>query len=414
MALRRVFVTGMGAVSPYGYGVSRLTENLLLGRSAVVSMKAAWRERIHNLNSLVGAPIQEPLDPKRIPRTLRRSMGPLAMLSHLASLEALAQAGVGEELLRSGRAGVSYGSSIGSVASLEEAFTSYLRTGDMSRLPSGIFFQVMSHTCAANLAHAFGMTGRVLAPNAACASASMAIGLGFEAIRGGAQDLMLCGGAEELHPIVTGTFDLVQAASIGFNDRPDQTPRPFDKDRDGTVCGEGAGTLVLESEESARRRGAEPLAEVAGFGTSCDGEHMAQPHRASIVPCLHNALDNAGMMPDAVDYVNAHGTGTVLGDAAEAESIREVFGGRPVPVSSLKGHIGHTLGASGALEMIASITMLREGYLLPTRNLETPGEDCGGVAFVRQVERRRIRVFVKNSFAFGGTNTVLVVKEVQG
>jgi 3-oxoacyl-[acyl-carrier-protein] synthase II len=341
-------------------------------------------------------------------------MGPLAMLSHLASLEALAQAGVGEELLRSGRAGVSYGSSIGSVASLEEAFTSYLRTGDMSQLPSGIFFQVMSHTCAANLAHAFGMTGRVLAPNAACAAATMAIGLGFEAIRSGAQDLMVCGGAEELHPIVTGTFDLVQAASIGFNDRPEQTPRPFDKDRDGTVCGEGAGTLVLESEESARRRGAGPLAEVVGFGTSCDGEHMAQPHRASIVQCLHNALDNAGMMPDAIDYVNAHGTGTVLGDAAEAEAIREVFGGRPVPVSSLKGHIGHTLGASGALEMIASITMLREGYLLPTRNLETPGEDCGGLRFVRQVERRRIRVFVKNSFAFGGTNTVLVVKEVSG
>jgi 3-oxoacyl-[acyl-carrier-protein] synthase II len=247
----------------------------------------------------------------------------------------------------------------------------------------------------------------------------MAIGLGFEAIRYGLQDVMLCGGGDELHPMVPGTFDLVQAASCGYNDRPDQTPRPFDKDRDGTVCGEGAGMLVLESEASATARGAMILAEVVGFGTGCDGQHLAQPRKESIVRCLNNALDNAGLLPDGIGYINAHGTGTVLGDAAEAQAIGEVFGACGTPDSSLKGHMGHAMGASGALESIACVDMLRGNYVLPTRNLAEPEEEsCAGLNLIRESGCRPValpsgsplRVLLKSSFAFGGANTVLVLK----
>ena len=220
---------------------------------------------------------------------------------------------------------------------------------------------------------------------------------------------MLCGGADELHALVSASLDLVNACSSHFNDQPTRTPRPFDRDRDGTVCGEGAGALILESEECARDRGVEILAEVAGYATTSDGTHISQPHRESITACIREALVRSALDPGALDYVNAHATGTLAGDKAEAEALRSVFKEHRVAISSLKGHFGHTLGASGALETVASLAMQKDGYMIPSLNLEAPGEGCGGLDHVTTLRRGNVERFAKNSFAFGGINSVLIL-----
>ena len=410
MALRKVMITGLGAASPYGVGVTALMRGLYANRSAVVNLQPQWQPEVHDLSSWVGAPLSEPLDEQTIPRKFRRSMGRVAILAHLASQEALQQARVPESSFSAGRAGISFASTMGSIGSVAQFFAACFERRAVGGLPANIFLQFMSHTCAANLAHVLGATGRVLSPNAACASALQAIGYGYEAVAYGQQDLMLCGGADELHVAAAASFDLVQVASNHYNRQPQRTPRPFDRDRDGIVCGEGSGALILESEEAARARGANILAEVVGFASTCDGTHMAQPRCASIVACLRETLERSALPPAAVGYVNAHATGTIQGDQAEAEAIGRIFGEGRVPVSSFKGHFGHTLGASGALELIACVCMQRDGCLIPTRNLDQPGEGCAGIDHVTALRRAKFDRFVKNSFAFGGINAAIVLQ----
>lgn len=410
--MRKVVITGVGAVSPFGVGVPTMMARLAAGDSAVVNMREAWEAKIRDLSCWIGAPLREKPDPKAIDRKFRRTMGPTAILGLLACQEALAQAAVPAELPGSRRMGVSFASTTGSVACMETFFAECLQNGSLRNLASGTFFQIMSHTAAANIAHALGICGRTHAPNSACTSSAQAIGLAFEDIESGRQDAMICGGADELHVLTSASLDLVQAASWHFNDDPRRAPRPFDRDRDGTVCGEGAGALVLEAEETARARGAKILGEIIGYATTTDGGHLAESESPSIVACLENALDKSGVKPAEIDYINAHATGTVVGDVTEARAIQAVFGAHGAPVSSLKGAIGHTLGASCALELIATLRMAHEGTLLPTRNLENPAEECAGLALLREPVRREVRTFVKNSFAFGGINTVLVVKKV--
>jgi 3-oxoacyl-[acyl-carrier-protein] synthase II len=410
MPVRKVVITGMGAVSPYGAGVGLFMQNLHAGCSAVVNMKTDWEEKISDLSCWIGAPLKGSLDEKSIPRKYRKTMGRTAIMSHIAAKEALKQAGFPDSYPGSGRMGVSFASTTGSVSCMEKFYGDYFKTGSAERLSSSIFFQIMSHTSAANIAYAFSINGRVIAPSAACSSSAQAIGLGFEAVQSGIQDVMLCGGSDELHATVNASFDLVRATSYGFNDNPTMSPRPFDKDRDGTVCGEGAGCIALESEESAISRGADILAEVAGFATSSNGVHLAQPDAGAIARCITDALDNAKLKPEQIDYINAHATGTLVGDLAEARAIRRLFGKKGVPVSSLKGHTGHTLGASGALELIACIKMMEEGKLIPTRNLAQPGEGCDEILHIEDSREASINALIKNSFAFGGINTVIVLK----
>ena len=220
---------------------------------------------------------------------------------------------------------------------------------------------------------------------------------------------MVCGGSEELHPTVTGSFDILFATSTGYNDDPERTPRPFDSERDGLVCGEGCGILVLEERERALARRAKIYAEITGYHTGGSGEHVSQSNRASIVRCLREALASAELSPGDIDYISAHGTATRHGDEVEAKAIAEVFGDR-VPVSSLKGYIGHTLGASGALELIVSLAMMSEGVIYPTLNLDTVDEACRGIHHVREPLRRDVKVVMKNCFAFGGINAALVCR----
>jgi len=408
--MNRVFITGMGAVSPFGLGIETMVSAMKNGESAIRNMKAEWQLSIHDLECWVGAPLKEAFNIKDIPRTYRRSMGLTAQMAYLAAQEALKTSGVTEEMKKSGRMGVAYGSTTGSVQAMLSLFEAYFQKSSVKNIGSGTFFKVMSHTSAANLAHALGLYGRLYSADSACTSSTQAIGLGFESIRTGTQDVMLCGGSDELHPLVSATFDMVYAASYKYNDKPEQTPRPFDKDRDGTVCGAGAGSLILESESSAKARGAKCIAEILGFATLVDAGSMAQSNRDSIVRCIKSALEDADVNARQVEYVNAHATGTLQGDTSEAEGIREVFGDEALPVSSLKGYIGHTSAASGVLELSACLKAMEENILLPTRNLLNPDEDCKGLAHIMQPISSNCDIFVKNSFGFGGLNAVLILR----
>ncbi len=408
MNLRRVVITGLGVVSPFGNGVQALMKGLEAGQSAVRRMEG-W-EQYAGLRSLVGAPV-EMRDEKSIPRQKRRSMGRMSIFAAQAADEALADAGIALEREDPWRTGCVIGSTMGSAKSINDAFEIMLPAKDLSRLNSTMFFQCMSHTAAANMAQYLGLNGTIMAPAAACASALHALGAGYDLIRIGRQDLLLCGGAEELHPTVTGSFDILFATSAGCNDAPQKTPRPFDRDRDGLVCGEGSGILVLEEYDRAIKRNARIYAEIAGYSTTANGQHVSQSNKESMVACMRQALDEAGAGTGDIDYINAHATATIQGDQEEAEAIREIFGAA-VPVSSLKGYIAHTLGASGAIELAATLKMMEQGVIYPTRNLENVGPGCEGIQHVMQPLKKRVNTVLKNGFAFGGINAALVCRKM--
>lgn len=406
MCLRRVVVTGTGAVSPFGCGADLLLAALIAGKSAVrvVPELAA----VGGLRTRVAA-LVPPFDAKVIDRHYRRSMSPMSIFATLAAMEALDQGRLPRELCREGRLAVILGSTVTSTRAIQNFFEDFLTDRSLERTKSTFFFQIMNHTVAANVAQVLGITGRTLALSAACATGAQAVGYGYEMIASGKQDFALCGGADEFHPLAAATFDILNAASTGFNDRPEMTPRPFDRDRDGVVCAEGAGVLLLEARDTAEARGAEILAEIAGFATVTDPTSIANPSPSSIEACMQLALEDAGLPPAEVGYVNAHATATVQGDIAEAEAVARIFGDR-VPVSALKGHLGHAMAASGALELIAAIGMLRRGVFVPTRNLERADPACAGIRHVRGLEEKRPDVIIKNNFALGGINTSIVVR----
>jgi 3-oxoacyl-[acyl-carrier-protein] synthase II len=407
--LRRVVISGVGAVSPLGNDVASLVDGVAAGKSAVRYMEG-WDQYV-GLRSLVAAPA-ELRNEKAIPRKSRRSMGRMSILAVQATEQSLDDAGIEPDVLSSNRLGCVIGSTMGSAGSLCDTFETMLPERDLSRLTAMKFFQCVSHTAAMNVAQHLGITGCVMATSAACASSLQAIGLGYDLIRMGRQDVMICGGSEELHPTVTGSFDILFATSTGYNDDPGRTPRPFDADRDGLVCGEGSGILVLEERDRALERGATMYAEIVGYHTAGSGEHVSQSNRTSIVHCLREALVSAKLSPGDIDYISAHGTATRHGDEVEAKAIAEVFGDT-VPVSSLKGNIGHTLGASGALELIVSLAVMKNGVIYPTLNLETVDEACRGIDHVREPLHRDVSVVMKNCFAFGGINAALVCRRAE-
>ena len=406
--MKRVVISGVGAVSPFGDNVSSLLDGVAQGKSSVQFM-ADWNIYT-GLRSLVGAPSEFKTE-KTIPRKNRRSMGRVSILAAKAAEEAIVDSGIDRSLLSSGRLGCIIGSTMGSAKSLTETFEVMLPDRDLTKLSSMEFFRCVSHTAAMNVAQYLGITGCVMATSAACSSALQAIGTGYDLIRLGKQDAVLCGGAEELHPTVTGSFDILFATSTGFNQDPDKTPRPFDRKRDGLVCGEGSGLVFLEEYEHALKRGAKIYAEVIGYHTCGNGAHVSQSNCGAMIFCMCEALKSAKVQAEDVDYICAHATATVHGDKEEAKAIGSVFG-NSVPVTSLKGYIGHTLGASGSLELIVALEMMRKGTIYPTRNLEEVDPDCEGVRHVTEPLKKDIRIIVKNSFAFGGINAALVCKIV--
>jgi 3-oxoacyl-[acyl-carrier-protein] synthase II len=403
---KRVVITGLGAVSPFGRGTQALREGLLAGRSAVAP--APELDRIGGLRPRVAARVTG-IDPKEIPRKNRRSMSPMSIYAVLAAGEALAQSGIPAEQRSDGRLGVALGSTVGSTQASEDFFRDFFTDNSLERMKSTLFFQIMNHSVAANVVQALEIGGRLLAPASACSTGCQAIGYAYEMICCGRQEMMLAGGADEFHPLTAATFDIMNAASCGFNDAPQRTPRPFDRDRDGMVCAEGAGVVVLESLASALARGASILGEITGFATVSDTGNIAHPDAAVMERCMRLALADAGAAPGQVGYVNAHATGTRQGDQAECEAVGRVFG-RAVPVSSYKGHLGHAMAASGALELIGALELMRQGWLVATRNLEHVDPLCQTVCHPSAPEPSDFDLFVKNSFALGGVNSTIVVR----
>jgi 3-oxoacyl-[acyl-carrier-protein] synthase II len=338
-------------------------------------------------------------------------MGRVSQLALAATEHALALAGLaGDPELSRGRCGVAYGSSMGSVDSLL-GFYSMLILNDLKNLSATTYIRSMPQTCAANIEVFYGLTGRLITTNTACTSGSMAIGYAYETIQRGLQDIMIAGGAEELTAADAAIFDVLFAAS-SKNDTPELTPAAYDKNRDGLVVGEGAGTLILEEYEHAVGRGAAIYAELAGFGTNTDGTHITQPNRNTMGRAMILALEDAGIEKDRIAYVNTHGTATTAGDIAESWAAYDVFN-RPIPASTLKNYIGHTLGACGAIEAWLSVNMMREGWFAPNINLLEPDPQCAPLDYItgkgREIDAEYL---MSNNFAFGGINTSLIFKRI--
>jgi 3-oxoacyl-[acyl-carrier-protein] synthase II len=340
-------------------------------------------------------------------------MGRIALLALVATDNALKQAGLADSPeLRDGRCGIAYGSSMSSVEPVIDIY-SMIVLNDRKKMNATTYIKAMPQTCAANIEVFYGMTGRLITTNTACTSGSISIGYAYETIQNGLQDIMVAGGAEELSPVDAAIFDTLFTASTK-NDHPELTPAAYDKDRDGLVVGEGAGSLILEEYEHAVKRGAHIYAELVGFGTNTDGSHITQPNRATQSRAIASALTDAGLTPDQICYINTHGTATSTGDISESWATHDVFK-RAVPVRTLKNYIGHTLGACGAIEAWISINMMNEGWFCPNINLINLDSEVAPLDYITG-EGRRIDTdyIMSNNFAFGGINTSLIFKRVRG
>jgi 3-oxoacyl-[acyl-carrier-protein] synthase II len=403
--MRRVVVTGMGGITSLGQSWEEIERNLRAGTSGVQRM-AAW-ERYADLLTRLGAPVVDFTLPPHYTRKTIRTMGRVAQMAVRATEVALDDAGLKDDaILKSGRVGVAYGSSTGSTDAIRD-FGNMLTTGESGNINATTYIRMMGHTAAVNIGVYFGLQGRVIPTSSACTSGSQGIGYACEAIRFGLQDAMVAGGAEELCVSEAAVFDTLYATSTR-NDAPKTTPAPFDKSRDGLVIGEGACTLVLEERERALGRGARIYAEIVGFASNSDGDHVTHPNTNTMERVMRMALAEADLSADAVRYINAHGTATEHGDIAESQATFRIFG-QKTPVSSLKGHFGHTLGACGALESWATIRMMQGGWFAPTRNLKTIDERCGDLDYIKGEGRElEVDVAMNNNFAFGGINTSLI------
>ena len=403
----RVVITGVGAYSPIGNDWPEIEANLRTRKGGVRHIDA-WDE-YDGLNTKLGAPVPNFEAPAGFTRKRTRSMGRVALLATAASETALRDAGLLDDpVLQSGRAGVAYGSSTGSTDAITD-FANMLLNKTLDGITATTYIRMMGHTAPVNIGVYFGLRGRVFTTSSACTSGSQGIGYAFEAVRDGAQEIMLAGGAEELCPTEAAVFDTLYATSTA-NDNPESSPRPFDRDRDGLVIGEGACTLVLERRDHALARGAKIYAEIVGFETNSDGAHVTQPSSETMQKVMELALDSAGLDAGAIGYVSAHGTATERGDIAESHATRKVLGER-IPISSLKSYMGHTLGACGALESWLAVEMMNKGWFAPTINLENVDPDCAALDYItgggREIDTEYV---MNNNFAFGGINTSLIFR----
>lgn len=406
-AHRRVAITGAAGISPLGNDWASVSERLHARRNAVQRIDA-W-DIYQGLNTKLAAPAAPFELPAHYTRKATRGMGRVAQMAVRASELALAEAGMlGDPILGSGKVGVSHGSSAGTHSAIGD-FGRMLNQHTTEGINATTYIKMMSHTAPVNIGVFFGLTGRVITTSSACTSGSMGIGSAYEVVRAGKQVAMLAGGSEEMDATASAVFDTLFATSVR-NDTPMLTPRPFDVDRDGLVLGEGACTLVVEDLEHAQARGANILAEVVGYGTNSDGAHVTQPSAGTMALAMRLALEDADLPPEAIGYVNAHGTATEHGDVAESRATAEVFGSR-IPFSSLKSYMGHTLGACGALEAWLSIEMMRNGWFAPTLNLERLDPRCAELDYIIGAGRELDTEYVmSNNFAFGGINTSLIFR----
>lgn len=407
--VKRVVVTGMAGITSLGGDWATIEAKLRGGASGIQAMPD-W-DKYKDINTRLAGPVPDFTTPKHYTRKALRTMGRVALLGVRSTELALQDAGLLDDPeIRSGAMGVAYGSSTGSTDAVRE-FVTLLSTGENGDISATTYVRMMGHTAAVNIGVYFGLKGRVIPTSSACTSGSQGIGYAYEAIRFGKQKMMVAGGGEELCVTEAAVFDTLFATSTK-NDAPGTTPRPFDRDRDGLVIGEGACTLVLEELEHARARGAKIYAEIVGFGSNADGDHVTQPNKQTMEIAMRLALEEAQLPPQAIGYVNAHGTATELGDIAESQATHALFGSR-MPFSSMKGNLGHTLGACGAIESWFTVEMLRRDWYAPTLNLRNVDPRCGELDYIVGDGRRMQHEYaMNNNFAFGGINTSLIFRRL--
>ncbi len=411
MERRRAVITGAGICSALGNTRQELYEALRANRSAIRYMPE-W-EGFFGKPNIPAAPVS--LDQamvRKIDRHIRRTMGNASLFAALAALSAMQESGLETETLGNGRCGCAVSSTIGSSSSILESTQAHPE-GRQNELSACQFFRCMSHTSSFNVANLLGLRGVQLSPCAACASSVQSLGTSLEQIQLGRQDVMFAGGSDEVTHVVSGSFQQVFALAEADGIPAEEMSRPFDQERIGLVCGEGAGIFVVEELQHALSRGAHILAEIKGYATNCTGWHASKSDPGQIRRCMELALQDAAMSPSDIDAISTHGTATSNGDAAEAQAIRELFGDK-TPANSLKGSIGHTLGASGTMEAAVFLESMIRNELLPTRNLTRIADECAGVDFVHGAPRpAKVRNFLKNSIALGGVNTSIIIGEYQ-
>ncbi|TSA26823.1 MAG: beta-ketoacyl-[acyl-carrier-protein] synthase family protein [Bacteroidetes bacterium] len=403
--MKRVVITGMGIYSVIGKNLGEVKESLSMGRSGVVLDPV--RKEMGFRSALTGM-VERPQLKGILDRRMRVGMAVQGEYAYIATLEALKGAGIDQDFLDRNEVGILYGNDSSAVPVVESV--DILREKkDTMMIGSGYIFQSMNSTVSMNLSVIFRLRGINFTVAGACASGSHAIGLGYLLIKQGLQDIIICGGAQEINPESTASFDALNAFSTRESD-PTRASRPFDRDRDGLVPSGGAASVILESYESAMTRGANILGEVVGYGFSSNGEHISLPNVEGPRKAMQMALKDSGMDPGDMDYINAHATSTLAGDSNEAQAIDDVFGKTKPPVSSTKSMTGHEMWMGGASEVVYSMLMMQHSFIAPNINFEQPDEVTSRLNIIPATTPAEIHAFLSNSFGFGGTNSALVIR----
>ena len=408
---RRVVITAASAITPIGHTKDELIQSLINGKSGVEKIREddLLTDRVE---SKVFGTVSYPID-FDFKRKYRKTMGPVAYYACQVVKEVLESAGLHQDFISSGRLGVAFGSTHGSPTVQRQIYEHFFSGSEerFSAIGAVDYLKSMVHTTAVNITKMFQITGRVISSSTACTTSSQSIGYGYEAIKYGMQDAMVCGGADEYDTTTVAVFDNLLACSTEYNRTPHLTPRPFDIKRDGLVVGEGAGAVLLEAYDVAKKRGANILGEVIGFWCGNNGGDLILPNMAGIRETILQGLRNAGLEPTDVDFVSAHATATKMGDVAEAMAIGNVYGKAPY-VTGLKSYMGHTMGSCGVIETIITLHMMEKGFIAPTLNLEEVDPRCHMIRHAVKLREIPIKTAAIQNFAFGGVNTSLFLKKV--
>ena len=408
---RRVVITACSAITPIGHGHDPIVQSLLNGISGVKPLRED--ELVGRfIHSKVYGTVDYPIS-YDFKRQFRKTMAPCSYYACQVAKEVLEQSGLPEEFITSGKLGVAFGSIHGSPITQRDIYRTFFGATDKKdyqTIGAVDYLKSMVHTTAVNITKMFGITGRVISSGTACTTSSQSIGYGYESVKFGMQEAMLCGGADEYDTITVAVFDNLLACSTAFNNEPARTPRPFDKLRDGLVVAEGGGAVMLEEYEFAKKRGANILAEVIGFACNNNGGDLILPNLTGITNTLKLGLENAKINPADVDLVSAHATATKMGDIIEAQAISAVFGNHPYVVG-LKSYLGHTMAACGSIETILSLYMMQGGFIAPTLNLEEIDERCAMIKHVQKLIEHPVKTAAIQNFAFGGVNTILLIRK---
>jgi 3-oxoacyl-[acyl-carrier-protein] synthase-1 len=405
--MKRVVITGMGIYSCIGKNLEEVKTSLYNGKSGIVYDQE--RKDFGYRSPLTGM-VESPNLKKQLSRRERISLGDEGAYAYVATIEALENAKLTQDYIDKNEVGILYGND-STAKAVVDSVDKIREKKDTTLVGSGAIFKAMNSTVTMNLSTLFKLTGVNFTISAACASGSHAIGMAYQLIKSGLQDIVICGGAQEINKYAMGSFDGLGVFAMNL-EHPEKASRPFDKNRDGLVPSGGAATLIVESYESAIKRGAPILAEIIGYGFSSNGEHISTPNVIGPSKAMSKAIKQAKLKPSQIEYVNAHATSTPVGDANEAKAIFSVFGENGPYVSSTKSMTGHECWMAGASEVIYSMLMMQHDFIAPNINLQEPDEDAKKLNLVSKTLDKKFDVFLSNSFGFGGTNSALIIKKL--